>query len=63
MDLLLNCDLGETSNSDQLAIESQVMPHIDFANIACGFHAGDALVMDKTVQLAKKIYGGSRRPS
>ena len=54
MDLLLNCDLGETSNSDQLAIESQVMPHIDFANIACGFHAGDALVMDKTVQLAKK---------
>jgi UPF0271 protein len=54
MNLLLNCDLGETSNSDQLAIESLVMPHIDYANIACGFHAGNALVMDKTVQLAKK---------
>ena len=54
MNLLLNCDLGETSNSDQLAIESLVMPHIDYANIACGFHAGNALVMDMTVQLAKK---------
>ena len=54
MDLLLNCDLGETSDSDQLWIESQVMPHIDFANIACGFHAGDPLIMDKTLLLAKQ---------
>ncbi|MDG2018758.1 MAG: LamB/YcsF family protein [Porticoccaceae bacterium] len=54
MDLLLNCDLGETSNSDQLRIESQVMPHIDQANIACGFHAGDLQVMDKTLRLAKQ---------
>jgi UPF0271 protein len=54
MDLLLNCDLGETSDSDQLLIESQVMPHIDYANIACGFHAGDPLIMDKTLLLAKQ---------
>jgi UPF0271 protein len=54
MDLLLNCDLGETSNSDQLRVESQVMPQIDQANIACGFHAGDPLVMDKTLILAKQ---------
>jgi UPF0271 protein len=54
MDLLLNCDLGETSNSDQLTIESQVMPHIDYANIACGFHAGNIMVMDKTLLLAKQ---------
>ncbi|MGB2115517.1 MAG: 5-oxoprolinase subunit PxpA [Porticoccaceae bacterium] len=54
MDLLLNCDLGETSTSDQLKIESQVMPKIDQANIACGFHAGDPLVMDKTLRLAKQ---------
>lgn len=54
MDLLLNCDLGESSNSDQLRVESQVMSQIDQANIACGFHAGDPLVMDKTLMLAKK---------
>lgn len=54
MDLLLNCDLGETANSDQLRIESQVMPQIDQANIACGFHAGNPLVMDKTLLLAKE---------
>ena len=51
MDLLLNCDLGETSNSDQLAVESQVMAHIDYANIACGFHAGNPVVMEKTCLL------------
>lgn len=54
MDLLLNCDLGETSNSDQLAVESQVMAHIDYANIACGFHAGNPVVMEKTLLLAKQ---------
>lgn len=54
MDLLLNCDLGETSNSDQLVIESQVMRHLDYANIACGFHAGNTMVMNKTLLLAKQ---------
>ena len=54
MDLLLNCDLGEVPNSDNLTIESQVMPHIDLANIACGFHAGDLSLMNKTLLLAKK---------
>ena len=54
MDLLLNCDLGESSISDQLRIESQVIPQIDQANIACGFHAGNPLVMDKTLSLAKQ---------
>lgn len=54
MDLLLNCDLGEATDGDQLATESQVMPHIDQANIACGFHAGNPRVMAKTLQLAKQ---------
>lgn len=30
------------------------MPLIDLANVACGFHGGDPVVMRKTVQLAKK---------
>ena len=28
------------------------MPHIDQANIACGFHAGDHMVMQRTLKLA-----------
>lgn len=49
----LNCDLGESFGSWTMGIDEQVMPHIDQANIACGFHAGDPLVMQKTLVLAK----------
>ena len=34
--------------------DEDVMPHIDQANIACGFHGGDPLVMQKTLALAKQ---------
>ena len=54
MDLLLNCDLGEATGGNQLATEAQVMPHIDQANIACGFHAGNPQIMDQTLALAKQ---------
>lgn len=49
----LNCDLGESFGSWAMGLDEQVMPHIDQANIACGFHAGDPLVMKKTLELAK----------
>jgi len=49
----LNCDLGESFGSWTMGLDQQVMPHIDQANIACGFHAGDPLVMQKTLALAK----------
>ena len=54
MDLLLNCDLGEANSADQLSVERQVMPCIDQANIACGMHAGDPLVIKDTLALAKQ---------
>lgn len=50
----LNCDLGESFGSWTMGLDASVMPHIDQANIACGFHAGDPLVMTKTLALAKK---------
>jgi len=50
----LNCDLGESFGSWTMGLDKQVMPHIDQANIACGFHAGDPLVMQKTLELTKK---------
>lgn len=49
----LNCDLGESFGSWTMGLDAQVMPFIDQANIACGFHAGDPLVMQRTLELAK----------
>jgi len=51
--LLLNCDLGESYGSWKMGRDADVMPHIDQANIACGFHGGDPLVMQQTLALAK----------
>lgn len=46
----LNCDLGEfKSNND-----ADIMPYIDMANIACGFHGSEPLTIKKTIQLAVK---------
>ncbi|MBE0455973.1 5-oxoprolinase subunit PxpA [Pseudoalteromonas prydzensis] len=50
----LNCDLGESFGAWQMGLDDQVMPHIDMANIACGFHAGDADVMAQTLALAAR---------
>ena len=50
----LNCDLGESFGMWKMGLDEQVMPHIDMANIACGFHAGDADVMANTLTLAKQ---------
>jgi len=49
----LNADLGESFGHYRLGMDEEIMPLIDMANIACGFHAGDPIIMDKTVLLAK----------
>jgi 5-oxoprolinase (ATP-hydrolysing) subunit A len=50
----LNADLGESFGHYRLGMDSELMPHLDEANIACGFHAGDPLVIRHTLQLAKR---------
>ncbi len=50
----LNVDMGESFGRYKLGNDEEVMKHITSANVACGFHAGDPLVMNSTVQLAKK---------
>ncbi len=50
----LNCDLGESFGAWSMPVESAIMAEIDQANIACGFHAGDPLVMKQAILLAKK---------
>lgn len=44
MSININSDLGEGAGHDE-----QIMPFIDCANIACGWHAGDAATMQETV--------------
>lgn len=50
--MLLNCDLGESYGSWTMGLDAQVMPHIDQASIACGFHGGDPVTMQRTLALA-----------
>lgn len=50
----LNSDLGESFGAWKMGLDEEVMPCIDQANIACGFHAGDPMVMLNTLQLAKQ---------
>src|SRR3979409_467070 len=45
----LNCDMGEGSGN-----ESEIMPYISSANIACAYHAGDLETIIETISLAKK---------
>ena len=49
---LLNCDIGESFGAWTMGRDADVMPFIDCANIACGFHASDPSTMRKTVALA-----------
>ncbi len=51
---LLNCDMGESFGNYSLGLDSEVMPYVDCANIACGFHASDPHVMRNTVVLAAR---------
>ena len=50
----LTSDVGESFGVYKLGLDEEVIPNITSANIACGFHAGDPGVMQKTVFLAKK---------
>lgn len=48
----LNCDLGEKVHTNDELPDSLIMPFIDMANIACGFHASDPLTISNTIKLA-----------
>jgi 5-oxoprolinase (ATP-hydrolysing) subunit A len=51
---IINCDMGEAFGLYKLGDDAGIMPMIDIANIACGFHASDFNHMRATVRLAKK---------
>lgn len=52
--LLLNADMGESFGPWVMGLDHEVMPHVDLANVACGFHASDPDVIRMTVRLAKR---------
>ncbi len=54
MEVDLNCDLGESFGRYRIGADEAMMQYITSANIACGYHAGDPLVMDRAVRLAAK---------
>ena len=49
----LNCDLGEGFGAWEMGNDADMIELATSVNIACGFHAGDADIMRKTVELAK----------
>ena len=50
----LNSDLGESFGNYTLGMDSEVLNHVTSANVACGWHAGDPLIMDATVRMCKE---------
>ena len=54
MKIRLNCDMGESFGIWKMGLDEQIMPYIDMANLACGFHASDAVTMNSSVKLAKQ---------
>ena len=53
MTVAVNCDIGEAYGMWSLGDDAAIMPYLSLANVACGFHAGDPVVMRDTVALAK----------
>ncbi len=51
----LNSDVGESFGSWHLGHDEALIPLVSSINVACGFHAGDPLVMARTVGLARRV--------
>jgi len=71
----LNCDMGESFGVYELGDDAAMLKIVTTANVACGFHAGDPLVMHATMALAREngvavgahpsyldLWGFGRRP-
>lgn len=71
----LNSDMGESFGAWVMGNDAEMLKIVSSANVACGFHAGDPLVMHRTVALAKEngvgvgahpsfldLWGFGRRP-
>jgi UPF0271 protein len=53
MDIDLNADLGEGFGPWRMGEDESLLELVSSANVACGFHAGDPVIMDRAVRLAR----------
>jgi len=53
MDIDLNADLGEGFGPWRMGEDEALLDIVSSANVACGFHAGDPVIMDRTVRMAR----------
>lgn len=49
----INSDLGESFGAYKLGCDEEIVKYISSANLACGWHAGDPMVMDKSVRMCR----------
>ena len=54
MKIDISADVGESFGAYKIGRDEELLPLLSSANIACGWHAGDPMVMRKTIQIAKK---------
>lgn len=50
----LNSDMGESFGAYKLGGDEEIIKYVTTANVAYGWHAGDPMVMDKVVRMAKE---------
>lgn len=50
----LNSDLGESFGAYTIGRDGDILPLVSSANVACGFHAGDPTIMEKTAKICKE---------
>ncbi|MDD7770017.1 LamB/YcsF family protein [Suipraeoptans intestinalis] len=50
----LNSDMGESFGAYKLGGDEKLIQYVTTANVACGWHAGDPVVMDTVVRMAKE---------
>lgn len=51
----LNSDIGEGFGSYTMGMDEEIIKYVTSINLACGWHAGDPLIMDKTTKMAKEM--------
>lgn len=50
----LNSDMGESFGDYRIGNDEGIIQHITSTNVACGYHAGDPMVMERVVRMAKE---------
>lgn len=48
----INADLGESTLTKRFPYEAEIFPYLSSCNIACGFHGGDPIFIEKAIRQA-----------